>query len=114
VSASADAAAKSTVTASGPSTAQTGQSVTLQFKGYADNGVTRLRVWLDDRTCATTAASEGARSGLQAPTPFDVHHRFRARLTIQHSSKGTHVACAYLVYKGTNTAARASWRYVTS
>jgi hypothetical protein len=109
------AAARSTVKITGPRTAHVGQTVRLNFSGHAAPGVRTLRVWLDSHQCATTAQSEGMRSGLQSPTDFSVRRRFRARLTVMHSSKGTHFVCAYLVHRTSqSTAARASWRYVTS
>ncbi len=105
----------SSVNATGPPTATAGDSVELHFKGYAAKGVNRLRIWLDDRTCAASAVSVGGRSGLRQPTDFRVRRRFRRRLTVEHTSKGTHVVCAYLLQRVTgNTAAEASWRYVTS
>jgi hypothetical protein len=108
-------AAQSSVTVSGPRTAQVGQRVRLHFRGYAASGVHRLRVWLDDRACASTARAEGARIGLRSPTDFSVDGHFRDRLTVEHSAKGTHVVCAYLVHRTSQeTAARGSWRYVTS
>jgi hypothetical protein len=109
------AATHSWVRASGPRTAQAGQQVRLHFTGYAARGANRLRVFLDDQSCATTARSEGTRMDLRAPTDFRVHARFRDRLIVSHSSPGTHVVCAYLVSRSTDqTAARTSWRYVTS
>lgn len=97
----------------GPRTARAGQRIQLHFTGYAGAGVSRLRVWLDDRTCAITARAESARTGL-SHSGFAVRHRFRDRLTVERTSKGTHVVCAYLVRSSRGTAARASWRYVTS
>jgi hypothetical protein len=109
------AAARNSVSITGPHRVQAGHTVRLRFTGHAASGVRQLRVWLDDRTCATTAQAEGTRSGLRPPTNFAVRGNFRARLTVTSSSRGTHVVCAYLVYRRTqNTAARASWRYVTS
>jgi hypothetical protein len=109
------AASRSHVKITGPRTAHTGQTVKLNFTGHAASGVRTLRVWLDNRQCATTAESEGKRSGLQSPTDFRVRGTFHARLTVKRSSKGTHVVCAYLVHRTSqSTAARASWRYVTS
>lgn len=108
-------ATESSVTVTGPRTAQAGQKVRLHFRGYAARGVPRLRVWLDDRTCASTAHAEGARTDLRRPTDFAVDGQFRDRLTVLHTSKGTHVACAYLVHRTSQaTVARGSWRYVTS
>jgi hypothetical protein len=112
--ASASAAASNSVSISGPRSVQAGDRVKLHFSGYADAAVHGLRVWLDDRSCAATASAEGARPELRPPTNFAVRGNFRAVLTIGKSSTGTHIVCAYLVYQGTqNTAARASWRYVT-
>lgn len=111
---SASAATSSSVSVSGPHTVKTGQEVKLRFTGHAATGVRELSVWLDDRTCATTASSEGARPQVRPPTNFAVRGRFRAILTVAKSSSGTHVVCAYLVHRKTHhTAARASWRYVT-
>lgn len=108
------ATTSSSVSVTGPRTARAGDKVRLRFTGYAAKGVRTLRVWLDDRKCATTANSEAARPELRTPTRFSVHGKFKAVLTIGQSSAGTHVVCAYLVERGTqNTAARASWRYVT-
>jgi hypothetical protein len=112
--ASASAATSSSVTVTGPKNVQAGQKVRLDFTGYAGTGVHRLRVWLDDHRCATSAKAEGARPNLHAPTQFRVSANFKARLTIMHSSAGTHVVCAYLLYRSTQDAvARGSWRYVT-
>lgn len=108
------ASASSSVKVTGPRTVQTDQRVKLHFTGYAAAGVHQLKVWLDDRACAASAQAEGARSGPLAPSHFRVHGQFRARLTVEHSSRGTHVVCAYLVSSATHrTAARGSWRYVT-
>jgi len=107
------AAAKSSVSIRGPKQAQAGARVQLRFTGYAASGVPRLRVWLDDRSCATTAQTEAGRAGLRHRS-FAVSGRFRDLLTVEHSAAGTHVVCAYLVYGSSGgTAARASWRYVT-
>lgn len=112
--ATASAAPSSSVSVSGPHRAQAGDKVRLRFTGYAATGVRTLRVWLDDRKCATTANAEAARPELRTPTKFAVHGKFKAVLTIGQSSAGRHVVCAYLIDRGTqNTAARASWRYVT-
>ncbi len=98
----------------GPRKAHAGQRVRLHFTGYAAPGVPRLRVWLDDRSCATSARVEASRAGLEHRA-FAVKARFRSVLTVERSYKGTHVVCAYLVRRSSRgTAARASWRYVTS
>ncbi len=103
------------MTASGPLHVTTGHRLKLRFHGHAGSGVRRLVVWLDDRTCASTAHAERGRKDLRRPSVLHVHGHFRAVLTILHSSKGTHVACAYLTHRYTGlTAARTSWRYVTS
>jgi len=112
--AGASAAASSSVSISGPRTVDTGGKVKLHFTGYAATGVHGLRVWLDNRKCADTANAEGARPELKAPTKFRVGGNFKAVLTVDRSTAGTHVVCAYLTSQSTqNTAARASWRYVT-
>jgi Tfp pilus assembly protein PilF len=114
LAASASAAPANSITISGPRTATAGQRVKLRFTGYAATNVRRLRVWLDDRKCATTAKAEGARPDLRAPTTFQVKGDFDDSLKVDRSSTGTHLVCAYLLYQGTvATAARASWRYVT-
>jgi hypothetical protein len=108
------AARRTSLSIRGPRRVRAGQRVQLRFTGYAGSGVSRLRVWLDDRSCATTAQAESAREGLEH-RGFHVVRTFRDRLTVEHSSKGTHVVCAYLVHRASQrTAARASWRYVTS
>lgn len=112
--ASATAATSSSVSISGPRRVEAGDRVKLHFSGHAGAAVHSLRVWLDDRTCAATASAEGDRPELRPPTKFRVSGKFRAVLRIGQSSTGTHIVCAYLVHHGTqNTAARASWRYVT-
>lgn len=112
--ASASAAPSNSVSISGPHSVQAGAKVKLRFTGYAASDAPSLRVWLDNRKCATTAKAEGARPELRSPTSFSVTGNFKAVLTIGKSSPGTHLACAYLVDQGAqNTAARASWRYVT-
>ncbi len=112
--AGASAAAPSSVSISGPRSVVAGGKVKLRFTGHAATGVRSLRVWLDNRKCAATASTEGARPELNAPTKFRVSGHFRAVLTVDRSTAGTHVVCAYLTSQGTqSTAARASWRYVT-
>lgn len=112
--AGASATPSSSVSISGPRSVQVGARVRLRFTGYAASGVPSLRVWLDNRRCATTARSEHGRPEVRAPTNFAVNGKFKAVLTIAQSSAGTHVVCAYLIARGTqNTAARASWRYAT-
>ncbi len=112
--ASASAAPSNSISISGPQSVQAGAKVKLRFTGFAASDVPSLRVWLDNRRCATTAKAEGSRPELRSPTSFSVTGNFRAVLTIGRSSPGTHVACAYLTSQGTqSTAARASWRYVT-
>jgi hypothetical protein len=112
--ASASATPSNSVSISGPRSVQIGAKVRLRFTGYAASGVPSLRVWLDNRRCATTARTEGGRAEVRAPTNFAVSGKFKAVLTIAQSSAGTHVVCAYLVARGTqSTAARASWRYDT-
>jgi hypothetical protein len=107
-------AAQNSVAVSGPRQVDAGHRVRLHFTGHAAANVPKLRVWLDHRRCADTARAEGERADLKAPTDFKVRGNFRARLTVEHSSKGTHVVCAYLVHRATqDTAARGSWRYVT-
>ena len=109
------AAAGNSIHASGPRHATAGHTVKLEFRGHAASGVRRLLVWLDDQTCAQTAQAERGRHYLRGPSSFGVHGRYRAVLKVMSSSKGTHVACAYLTYRHSGlTAARASWRYVTS
>lgn len=110
----ARASAQSSVSVSGPRKVRAGQRVRLHFTGYAASGVSRLRVWLDNRSCATTAQAEAGRAGLRH-RGFSVSGRFRDLLTVERSSSGTHVVCAYLVYRSSSrTAARGSWSYVTS
>jgi hypothetical protein len=112
--AGASAAAANSLSASGPRHVQAGQTVKLHFTGYATTDVHRLWVWLDNKRCAATAKAEGSRTYLRTPTKFDVSGPFKAVLKVDHSAAGTHVACGYLVFQGTQaTAARASWRYLT-
>jgi hypothetical protein len=118
LAASASAATSSSVSISGPHKVVAGTEVKLRFTGYAGTGVNHLRVWLDDRKCAPSASAESGRPELQPPaappTQFRVRRHFKDQLTVTHSSTGTHIVCAYLIYRATqNTAARASWRYVT-
>lgn len=113
----ARATTRSSVSVTGPATAKSGQQVKLHFRGYATSGVNQLRIWLDDRPCASTARAEASRAAASKlhHAAFTVRGHFRARLTVQRSSKGTHMVCAYLLHRGTEvTVARASWRYVTS
>jgi hypothetical protein len=110
----ASTAKSNSVSISGPRRVAAGAKVKLRFTGYAAGDVHGLRIWLDNRKCATTAKAEGARPELRTPSNFAVSGPFKARLTVMRSSMGTHVVCAYLLHRGTqNTAARASWRYVT-
>ncbi|MFL5824620.1 MAG: hypothetical protein ACJ764_14400 [Solirubrobacteraceae bacterium] len=112
--AGAGAAGRSSLTVSGPRHAGRGQRVRLHLRGHAAKGIHRLAVWLDNRRCADRAKVESERHRLRKPSVFHVHGNFRAVLTIRHSTKGTHVACAYLQHRRTRvTEARASWRYVT-
>jgi hypothetical protein len=113
--AGASAATFNSVSISGPRTATAGQQVKLHFTGYATPNARRLRVWLDDHRCAISAKAEGARPEVEPPSKYKLPSGdFKAELTVKHSTVGTHVVCAYLIYPSSqNTAARASWRYVT-
>jgi hypothetical protein len=114
IAASASAAMSSSVSISGPHRVAAGAKVKLRLTGHAGTGVRGLRVWLDNRACAPTARAEGARPDLRIPTKFRVKGSFDDVLTVTHSATGTHIACAYLIHRGTQTtAAQASWRYVT-
>jgi hypothetical protein len=109
------AASGSSFQVSGPQHVATGQQVQLRFGGHAAEGVRRLVVWFDKQACADRAKVESGRSWLFSPSVLQVRGNFSARLTIEHSARGTHVVCAYLEQHRTRvTKARASWRYVTS
>ena len=108
------AASRNRLTVSGPHHVATGSRVELHFRGHAARHVHRLVVWLDNHPCADRAKVESQRKRLLPPSAFRVHGNFRAQLTIEHSSKGTHVVCAYLLHHHTRTTeAHASWRYAT-
>ena len=99
--------------AQGPGRAQ----VKLYFSGYAPTSVTRLEVWLDDRHCASLGPGREERVPSSAAAHrFHRHGSSGHRLTVKHSAPAGRTWCAPIWWTGAagQTAARGTWRYVTS